>query len=167
MSTTDATDVRPRVLGPDQGEAFWFLGNLATVKAAGADTAGRVTVVEFVNPAGFAPPVHRHLHEDEMFYILSGAVRVQCDGEIFDAAPGDFVLLPQGLAHTFLVGPHEPLRCLQITTPSGFEDFIADVGEPAAERRVPEPGPVDPAALGHAMALRGYELIGPPPATLG
>ena len=167
MSTTDSTEVRPYVLGPGEGRASWFLGNLVALKAAGAHTAGRVTVAEFLNPAGFAPPVHRHLHEDEMFYILSGAARIHCDGEIFDADPGDFVLLPQGLPHTFLVGPDQPLRCLQITAPSGFEDFVTDVGSPTTERRLPDPGPVDPAALGHAMIRHGYELLGPPPTAIG
>jgi mannose-6-phosphate isomerase-like protein (cupin superfamily) len=167
MPTTDSTQVRPYALGPAEGRASWFLGNLVTVKTAGAHTAGRITVVEFLNPAGFAPPVHRHLHEDEMFYILSGAARIQCDSDIFDAGPGDFVLLPQGLPHTFLVGPDEPLRCLQITAPSGFEDFVTEVGGPATERRLPEPGPADPAALGHAMIRHGYELLGPPPTAIG
>jgi hypothetical protein len=37
-----------------EGEALWFLGNLVTVKATGADTRERLTVVEFVNPPGFA-----------------------------------------------------------------------------------------------------------------
>lgn len=154
------------MLGPDHGQAFWFLGNLATVKAAGSDTGGRVTVVEFQNPAGFAPPLHRHLREDEMFYVLSGAARFQCGDRVFDGGPGDFVLLPLGLPHTFLVGPDEPLRCLQITAPSGFEDFMADVGGPAAEHRLPDLGPVDPAALGHAMMRHGYELLGPPPTAI-
>ncbi len=74
-------------------------------------------------------------------------------------------MLPVGLPHTFLVGSDEPLRALQITTPSGFEDFAADVGQPAAERRLPEPGPIDPAALGHAAAQHAIELLGPPPAS--
>lgn len=155
--------VRPYVRRENDGEALWFLGSLVTVKATGAETGGRVTVVEIVNPPGFAPPVHRHLDEDEMFYVLSGTAEYRCDGETFSAGPGDFVLLPAGLAHTFLVGPDEPLRTLQITTPSGFERFAADVGEPAGERRLPEPGPVDPAALGHAAHRHRIELLGPPP----
>ncbi|MFY1668384.1 cupin domain-containing protein [Plantactinospora sp. WMMB334] len=155
--------IRPFIRREAEGEALWFLGSLVTVKADSAETGDRVTVVEFVNPPGFAPPLHRHLAEDEMFYVLSGTVEFRCDGEVFPAGPGDFVLLPAGLAHTFLVGPDEPLRTLQITAPSGFERFAADVGEPARERRLPDPGPVDPAALGHAAARHGIELLGPPP----
>ncbi|MFF4364497.1 cupin domain-containing protein [Streptomyces sp. NPDC001594] len=154
---------RPYVLTSDEGRAFWFLGNLVSVKAAGTQTRGRLTVAEFLNPAGFAPPLHRHLDEDEMFYVLSGTVRFRCDGEELAAGPGDFVLLPVGLPHTFVVGSEEPLRCLQITTPAGFEDFAMDAGAPARERRLPAPGPIDPAALGHTAARHHIEILGPPP----
>jgi mannose-6-phosphate isomerase-like protein (cupin superfamily) len=158
-----ASSARPRVLRPEDGEALWFLGNLVTVKATGKDTAGKVTVVEFLNPPGFAPPLHRHQQEDEMFLILDGSVTFYCDDQELPASPGDFVLLPAGLAHTFVVGLESPLRSLQITTPSGFEEFAAAVGAPATERRLPDPGPVDPAALAHAGRLHGVEILGPPP----
>jgi quercetin dioxygenase-like cupin family protein len=154
---------RPRLVRPDEGDSLWFLNSLITVKATGADTGGRATVVEFLNPPGFAPPLHRHAIEDEMFLLLGGHATFLCAGQELAAGPGDFVVLPAGLAHTFLVGPDEPLRTLQITTPSGFEQFAAAVGGPASGRRLPEPGPVDPAALAHAALMNGVEILGPPP----
>ena len=157
------TPVQPYVLRAGEGEALWFLGNLATVKATGAHTRGALTVVEFLHPAGFAPPLHRHLAEDEAFYVLDGHAQFRCGDRAFDAGPGDFVLLPVNLPHTFMVGPDEPLRALQITTPAGFEEFVAEVGEPAAERRLPDHGPIDPAALGHTAGRHAIELLGPPP----
>ena len=160
---TQAAPVRPYVRHDGEGEALWFLGSLVTVKATGTQTRGRLTVVEFVNPPGFAPPVHRHLEEDEAFYVLSGTAEFRCDGEVFSAGPGDFVLLPSGLPHTFIVSAGEPLRTLQITAPSGFEHFAAEVGEAARARRLPDPAPIDPAALGHAAARHAIELLGPPP----
>lgn len=84
---SDPVAVRPFVHHANEGEALWFLGGLVTVKAAGADTRGRVTVVEFVNPPGFAPPLHRHLNEDEMFYILDGHAEFHCDDTEISAAP--------------------------------------------------------------------------------
>jgi mannose-6-phosphate isomerase-like protein (cupin superfamily) len=160
---SEDTGARPRVLHRDEGEALWFLGSLVTVKASAEDTGGRCSVVEFVNPAGFATPLHRHLREDEMFLVLEGAATFRCDDVELSARPGDFVLLPVGLPHAFWVTSVEPLRTLQITVPGGFERFAAEVGGPAAERRLPDPGPVDPAALGHAAALHGMEILGPPP----
>ena len=133
------------------------------MKATSADTLGQLAVMESSYPTGLSVPSHAHDGEDEMFYVLAGRARFLCAGQDLDAGPGDFVLLPKGEPHTFLVAPGEPLRALQITTPAGFEDFAAAVGGPALERRLPDPGPIDPAALGHAAALHAIEILGPPP----
>lgn len=162
---SQATPIRPYVRHETEGDALWFLGSLATVKTAGAQTRERLTVMEIINPAGFAPPLHRHLEDDECFYVLSGTARFLCDGNTFDAGPGDFLDLPVGLPHSFVVGPDEPLRSLVITTPSGFEHFVAEIGEPAAEHRLPDPVPFDPAALSQIAARHGIEILGPPPNT--
>jgi len=153
----------PYLLGASDGQDLWFLGNLITWKATGEQTHGRLTVAEFVHPAGFAPPLHRHLREDEIFYILSGTAEFCCKGEQLRAAAGDFVLLPVGEPHTFLVGNHEPMHALQITTPSGFEHFAAAAGRPATERRLPAPARLDEPALGHTATLHGMQILGPPP----
>ena len=163
----ESSVLRPSHLCPHEGPALWFLGNLVTVKAAGAQTGGGVTVAEFVNPPGFAPPLHRHRAETEMFQVLEGSATFSCGRESFTAAAGDFVLLPAGVPHSFVVDPDGPLRTLQITTPAGFEEFAAMVGTPATERRLPDPGPVDPAALAHAGQLHGVEILGPPPVPAG
>lgn len=135
----------PYLLGAGDGQHLWFLGNLVTWKATGEQTHGGLTIAEFIHPAGFAPPLHRHLHEDEIFYILSGTAEFCCKGEQLRAAAGDFVLLPAGEPHTFLAGNREPLHALQITTPSGFEHFAAAAGRPAAQRRLPDPRTTRPA----------------------
>ncbi len=154
----------PHLVPAGEGESLWCLGCLVTVKAAGAATLNRVTLVAFVNPPRFAPPLHRHRDEDEVFYLLSGSASFRCDGERLDAGPGDTVILPAGRAHTFLVGSEEPLHCLQITTPAGFEDFARKVGGPAANRTLQAfPPDVDPDVLGRLAAAHGIEILGPPP----
>jgi quercetin dioxygenase-like cupin family protein len=153
----------PRLVRAGEGDVLWFLGSLVTVKATGDDTGGRASVVEFLNPPGFAPPLHRHTIEDELFLVLDGHATFSCDGQLLVAGPGDVVVLPAGLPHTFRVASDAPLRTLQITTPCGFEQFAAAVGRPAAERRLPDPVPVDPVVLAHAAQLHGVEILGPPP----
>src|SRR5580704_13413339 len=127
----------PYLLAAGDGQDLWFLGNLVTWKATGEQTHGRLTIAEFVHPAGSAPPLHRHLHEDEIFYILSGAAEFRCN--------------------------REPLHALQITTPSGFEHFAAAVGRAATERRLPDPAPLDQPVLSDAATLHGMQILGPPP----
>ncbi|GIH26692.1 cupin [Acrocarpospora phusangensis] len=156
----------PYIRRAGEGDTIWFIGNLVTVKTTGARTQGHATVVEFVHAPGFAPPLHVHSVEDELFYLVSGTARFQCGGERFEAGRGDFVLLPVGLPHTFLVGPGEPLHALLIATPSGFERFIAEAGRPARARSLPDPEPEDPADIVAIAARHGIEILGPPPAEI-
>src|SRR6202046_3981511 len=153
----------PYLLGAGDGQDLWFLGNLVTWKATGEQTHGRLTIAEFVHPAGFAPPLHRHLREDEIFYILSGTAEFCCKGERLRAAAGDFVLLQESDPPASPGGTPAPLHALQITTPSGFEHFAAAAGRPATERRLPDPARLDQPALGHAATLHGVQILGPPP----
>jgi hypothetical protein len=98
-----------------------------------------------------------------MFHILSGHARFLCDGREFVAGSGSFVLLPKGLPHSYVVGPDEPLHFVQITSPAGFERFVETAGQATTDRHLPDPGPIDLAALGHAAATNHMELLGPPP----
>jgi quercetin dioxygenase-like cupin family protein len=59
-------------LAPGEGEALWFLGELATVKATGETTGGRVSVIENLAPRGSGSPLHVHRNEDEWFYVIEG-----------------------------------------------------------------------------------------------
>ena len=40
----------PIALQPDEGEALWFMGMLATIKASTERTGGRVAVIEHTAP---------------------------------------------------------------------------------------------------------------------
>ena len=43
-------------LGAEEGEAFWLLGMLETIKISREDTAGQFGLVEIVVPAGLGSP---------------------------------------------------------------------------------------------------------------
>lgn len=105
------------VLPEDGGEAIWFLGTLATVKAGRAQSGNALSVVEIELPAGFAPPPHIHHMEDEAFYILGGITRGFCGEEQWEAGPGAFVWLPRGIPHGFTIDEGGPARHLVITAP--------------------------------------------------
>jgi quercetin dioxygenase-like cupin family protein len=150
-------------LGPNQGEALWFFGNLVTVKAATNDTGGSYTLSEWRNPPGFASPVHVHHAEDEAIYVLDGQVEFHCGEQVFAAGPGAFVLLPKGVPHWLQVTSDAPVRSLVLSTPAQFERFVAEAGEPALARELPPPGPPDMARAARAGERFGIETLGPPP----
>jgi len=46
---------------------------------------------------GYAGPVHRHLAEEETFFVLDGEVRVEVGGEAHSAGAGAVAFLPRQL----------------------------------------------------------------------
>ena len=43
---------RTFAVGRDEGEARWWMGGLATIKATGKETDGRYTLIEIFEPEG-------------------------------------------------------------------------------------------------------------------
>jgi quercetin dioxygenase-like cupin family protein len=160
-SNTDA--VAPIVAGPGEGEALWFLGVLATVKASAETTGGAVAVIEHLAPRGAGSPLHVHSREDEWFYVIEGELTIWVDGETILAPAGSFVFGPKGIPHTFAVSS-EIARFLLVAEPAGFERFMRAVGEPAPRLEIPPPPTEAPdvAALVAAAAEFGIEITGPP-----
>ena len=146
-----------------EGEALWAFGVLATIKASGDTTAGRVAVIEHLAPQGAGSPLHVHHREDEWFYVIDGSVTFWVGGDVFEAGAGAFVYGPRDVPHTFTVSS-ERARFLLVTQPAGFEDFMRAMGQPAATLTVPPPAapPTDMAPLIAAAAGYGIAILGPP-----
>jgi mannose-6-phosphate isomerase-like protein (cupin superfamily) len=148
-------------LGKGDGPAWWFLGTRMIIKADRIQTGGAFTLIEFSAPLGYGPPRHVHHDEDEAFFILAGRMRVACGSKEWDAHPGSFVFLPRGVPHAFVVTSLEPVVGLQLTSPAGFEDFIAEMGR-SAGHGLPPPSSPDVERLAAAAARHGNEIVGSP-----
>ncbi len=137
---------RAYALSSSEGQAIWFSGLLATMKAVSSDTHNAFALQEQVCPPGLQPPLHLHHHQDEAFYILEGEVTVTCGEQVWRATAGSFAFLPKGVAHTFKVEGATPARMLVITSPGGpfgFEYFVEEMGDPAPTLTIPPAGPPD------------------------
>jgi quercetin dioxygenase-like cupin family protein len=146
------------------GEATWFIDNLATIKIGTDETGGRWALVEFVTPAGSGSPYHVHRNEDESFYVLEGEMTFYVGDAVIQAREGSFAFCPRNIPHTFVVGSRTPARYLLLAEPAGFERFVAEAGVPAEARTLPPPpsGPPDIASLAATAAKYGIEILGPP-----
>jgi quercetin dioxygenase-like cupin family protein len=134
--TTEMTKLEPRAVAADEGEARWWDGGLAVIKASAADTGGQMTIVEVTEPPGAEAPPHVHDREDEGFWILEGDATFEVGGRTIAAGVGDYVFGPRGIPHRYTVGS-EGCRMLFILTPGGFEELVRGMSEPAAERTLP------------------------------
>lgn len=93
-----------------------------------------LAVAEYATRAGEEPPDHTHATEDEMFYVLGGAITFRCGGRTFGLEKGGFVFLPRGVEHGYSISGPDEVRLLVITSPppggseaAGWGGFLADV----------------------------------------
>lgn len=164
MTEDHSGALRPIALQPNEGEALWFMGMLATIKASKEGTAGGVAVIEHTSPHNSGSPLHVHHREDEWFYVLEGELTIWVDGQVIRAPAGSFVFGPKDTPHTFAVSSPEGARFLLVTEPAGFESFMRSSAEPARALTLPPPPSEapDPERLGALAAEYGIEILGPP-----
>lgn len=164
--TTPATRP-PVVLAAGDGARFHFLDNLATVKVAGA--GGDLSVVEFLAPRGFGPPLHRHNDEDELFVILDGELSLETQGSAHTAGEGVVAMLPRAVPHRFQV-LSETARFLNVTGSSAgaprFDQMVSTLGIPTDDDSIPDPMDIDPGHVAEVCAAHGIDILGPPPPPL-
>lgn len=151
-----AYPVKPFVLLAGEGESLKGpAGGPATLKARAETTNGTFTALENVVAPKQGPPLHRHLREDEIFYVLEGHVRFKADDTLFEAPTGSFMFVPRGVPHCFQNVGDAPARLLVMFTPAGMERFYEE------HAKLPS-GPVDPDAF-RAIAHHAWmEVLGPP-----
>lgn len=156
-------DLSIYALDKDEGPAFWFLNQLCIIKASAAQTGGAFGLVDTLAPVGAGSPYHAHRAEDESFYVLEGQLEFLSGDRRFISGPGSFVFLPRGIPHGFRVVGTSPARFLILVSPGGFEGFVADMGEPARARTLPEPSAPDMGKLVALAARYRIEILGPLP----
>jgi mannose-6-phosphate isomerase-like protein (cupin superfamily) len=136
-------------------------GGEVTVWTDGADTGGRLAMLEDALPA-YAPGTPLHVHREmlECFYTLSGRPTLYLGTRKIEALAGAFLLVPPGLAHAYLNPRPEPARLLIFFTPAGFEQYFVEIAELWKHNagRLPDVDAV--AAVAHRFDM---EVVGPRP----
>jgi len=82
-------------LGKEEGEAFWVLGMLETIKVSRDDTSGQFGLIEVVARAGDGSPWHVHPDEDEWFYVVDGEFTVYMGDARLSLPAGSFAFGPK------------------------------------------------------------------------
>lgn len=117
------------------------------------ETSNGLFVIEHMNLVNGGPPLHKHLHQEEYFYVIAGEVRFAVGDQRLLLRAGDSVLGPRGIPHTFAAVEGKPSHMLIAFSPAGrMEQFLRDTA-------VPNP-PVQDAAFWQRYEM---ELVGPSP----
>jgi quercetin dioxygenase-like cupin family protein len=153
--------LQPLAVAKGEGEARWWFGGLAVIKATAADTGGQMSIIEITEPPGAEAPLHVHHREDEGFWLLEGSATFEVGDTTIEAKAGDYLFGPRDIPHRYTVGD-AGCRMLFIMTPGGFEDLVIGMSKPAGSRTLPPPSNDEPdwervAAIAKA---HGAELLG-------
>jgi quercetin dioxygenase-like cupin family protein len=114
-----------------RGSEMWF-------KTLGSNTQDRFSLMErTLPPGGRMPPAHRHMGNEEAYFVLGGTVEFRIADEVFDGTDGTFVLVSAGEAHTFGNTSDEPARLLVLHVPA-LDGYFKDLEELWASPEPPE-----------------------------
>ena len=137
---------------PGEGEQIPIGPSHLAIKAAGEHTDGTFFLSETTVAPGFpGPPPHTHERLHDMFYVLEGTLTFRLGDETRDLGPGAFVCVPPGEVHTFSNQSDQPVRFLNFNTPSGWENYMRDLGEAAAS------GQMTPEAIGQIASKYDFK----------
>ena len=146
-------DVRSPVHGTARGEAYWVPGDRYVFHVTGAESGGAMFAFDcLVGPSG-GPPPHRHLAEDELFFLYEGSIEFSADEETHVVSAGEAIFVPKGTTHSYRnVGEGNALM-YTIYTPAGMEGWFREVFErvPSSEFHMAPP-PADEAMIARMLA---------------
>jgi len=121
---------QPIFLPPDSGRHFDFLG--VTHRLTSGQSDGSIYLFESVFEPGSGNRLHVHSHEDEIAYVLEGALEVRLQGRTATLEAGGVGRLPRGLAHALRNPLEIPARYLFLAVPGGLDRWFDALAEAQA-----------------------------------
>lgn len=97
-------------LAAGEGEMLDVFGASMVVKADPARSG--FFLADHVVPPGYCVPPHSHAEEEEVLFILEGALTLLDESGERQSGPGETVHLPRGVAHGFRNDTARPVRLL-------------------------------------------------------
>ena len=113
--------------------SFWGPGDRYTFLVTGEESGGSMFAVDCVVGAGGGPPPHRHLAEDELFYVIDGTLSFTADETTRTVSTGESVFVPRGSAHAYRNVGDADVRMIAVYTPAGMEGWFREVCTPVTE----------------------------------
>jgi quercetin 2,3-dioxygenase len=112
-------------------------------------------ILEQANAYRGGPPRHLHHGQDEWFYVIEGEYVVEIAGQQHCLGPGDSILAPREVPHTWALVGQGTGRMLIAFQPAGKMEAFFDEAT-----KLPEMPPHQ--EVRGLFAAHGMEVVGPP-----
>lgn len=110
---------------PGSGTTLKNLG--VTHKLTSSQTGGAFYLCEAVFGAESGSPLHIHHNEDEVIYVLDGAIEIRLDQTSLRVPAGGTVHLPKKVPHALYNPLKTPLKIMVHAIPGGLEGYFNEV----------------------------------------
>ena len=121
----DTVVQQPIGIQPGTGRELKNLG--VTHKLTSAQTGGAYYLCEAVFGPQSGSPFHIHHHEEEVIYVLEGAIEIRLAHEKWFVPAGGIVHLPRTIPHALYNPLQTPLRILVHAIPGGLENYFDEM----------------------------------------
>ncbi len=116
---------QPIVIPPESGRVLKFLG--VTHKLVPQQTHSGYYLFEFEFDPESGNRLHKHQYEDEVVYVIEGAIEIRLAKQKLQAVTGGVVHLPKQIPHA-LYNPLKTIsRYVGIAIPGGMENFFDEL----------------------------------------
>jgi quercetin dioxygenase-like cupin family protein len=121
----EASHPQPILVPPGSGKILKFIG--VTHKLTPQQTGSDYYLFGFEFDPESGNSLHEHRYEDEVVYVLEGAIEIRLGDQKLQAVAGGVAHLPKQIPHAL----HNPLkttsRYLAIAIPGGMENFFDEL----------------------------------------
>lgn len=154
----DRTALAPVIRRAGEGEKRWFFGGGVFTWKLGGGSSEDISLWTVDMVEGKWTPVHTHPVSESM-WVLDGQIRYRIVDDEHEIGPGDFVMVPAGVPHAFIV-TSPTAKVIGIQPTCECEPFYRGASEPFDGSACI----VDFARIARSAEENGgIEIVGPPP----
>jgi len=113
---------KPVIMPSGSGQELAFIG--VTHRLTGQQNGGGYYLFEFTFDPESGNRLHVHAHEDEVVYVIEGAIEIRLGDQTLIAEAGGVAHLPKQIPHALRNPLKSPAKYLGIAIPGGMEKFF-------------------------------------------
>lgn len=152
-------DRRPYFLRAGNGPRHELFGQVCFQALTGAQSNGAMALTITEGPTGASFPAHVHAETYEGLFCVEGRMTVRVGGEEHELIGGDFISIPQGVEHSYVLRANFT-RFVSMIAPAGIEHLFEVAGRVADQKIFPSIATtVDPDKLAAAAAELDVKFI--------
>ena len=133
-------DFEGMVVNPNEGESYMLRDGKAivTIKISKQKGSNIISFLASSLPPADVIPVHKHMNEDEFFFIHKGSGIFTLGEKQYKVTEGAVIISPKGVWHGLQNTGTENIEMRFGYSPAGFEGYFKEVGTPVGKTFSPK-----------------------------